>query len=693
LGRALRRIPSWAWLAAIVVVSTVFRAALARDMVAPFILVDEIIWSEIARGIAGAGEPLIRDEPDPGYSIVYPLLISPVYALFDNLVDAYAGVKTLNAFVMSLAAVPAFFLARRVVRDGLALLAAVMTVAVPSMAYTGTVMTENPFYPLFLVVALVLVVALERPTPLSVAGLYALVGLAFATRVQAVALVPAILLAPLVLAVFERRGVRDTISRFRWLYGVAAAAVLAVLAIQLAAGNLLGAYAPVGEQVYDLGEVLRYLWWHIAELSLYVLVVPLAATIVLVARARSLDAKLQAFLAATVALVVCVVPVVAAFAAEFSDRIQERNMFYVAPLLCIALVAWIEQGAPRPRVLAGVAAVLSAVLVTAIPLDRFITLSAVTDTLMLLPFWSLQDRIGADWIELAAAALAAALAAAFLFVPKRYALALPLLVLALWILAIRPIWWGKHGFERASIGALFQGIRTADRDWVDRALPPGGDAAFVWSGRTDRLTVNLNEFFNRGVGPAFYLTAPTPGGLPEREIRIDSETGAVTFPDGSPVRDAYVIADSSFEPAGEALATDKGWGVTLWRVTSPLVSATHVEGLYPRDTWSGPEVTYTRRRCAPGRLSVELSSDANLFLEPQTVVARSNGRVVGRVRFPPEERAVLSVPIEPLSGTNECRVVYTISPTAVPAEVMPGGNPDPRELGAHFNRFVYRPTE
>ena len=60
-------------------------------MVAPFILVDEIIWSEIARGIADAGEPLIRGEPDPGYSIVYPLLISPAYALFDNLVDAYAA--------------------------------------------------------------------------------------------------------------------------------------------------------------------------------------------------------------------------------------------------------------------------------------------------------------------------------------------------------------------------------------------------------------------------------------------------------------------------------------------------------------------------------------------------------------------------------------------------------------------------
>ena len=97
LGRALRRIPAWAWLAAIVVGSTIVRAILGRDLVAPFIMIDEIIWSEVARGIADAGEPLLRDEPDPGYSIVYPLLISPVYALFETLLDAYAGVKTLNA--------------------------------------------------------------------------------------------------------------------------------------------------------------------------------------------------------------------------------------------------------------------------------------------------------------------------------------------------------------------------------------------------------------------------------------------------------------------------------------------------------------------------------------------------------------------------------------------------------------------
>ena len=119
------------WLAAIVAGSALVRVALARDIVAPFIMVDEIIWSEVARGIADAGEPLLRDQPDPGYSVVYPLLISPAYALFERLPEAYAAVKTTNAVLMSLAAIPAFSIARRVVRDGLALLAALLAVPCP----------------------------------------------------------------------------------------------------------------------------------------------------------------------------------------------------------------------------------------------------------------------------------------------------------------------------------------------------------------------------------------------------------------------------------------------------------------------------------------------------------------------------------------------------------------------------------
>ena len=290
------------------------------------------------------------------------------------------------------------------------------------------------------------------------------------------------------------------------------------------------------------------------------LVIPLAATIVLVGRARSLDARLQAFLAATVALTVCLIPVVATFASHFSDRIEERNTFYVAPLFSIALLAWVERGAPRPRVLAPAAAAASAALVLLVPFDRFLTTSAITDTLMLLPFWSLEDRYGLGWITFAAAALAVALAASFLFVPRRYALALPFVVLGLWAVALKPIWWGTHGFERFSRGSLFQGIRASHRDWIDRALPDGATAAFLWTGRTDRLTVNQNEFFSRSVGPVYYVVDPTPGGLPETRVRIDPVTGAVTLPNGAHVDDRVPRRGLVLRARRDAAGAGQGMG-------------------------------------------------------------------------------------------------------------------------------------
>ncbi|HXG75218.1 MAG TPA: glycosyltransferase family 39 protein, partial [Gaiellaceae bacterium] len=350
----LRRVPVWGWLLALVAASSVFRWLVGRGIVAPFIFVDEVIWSELARGLAESGEPLLRGEPEPGYSLVYPLLITPAYALFDRLPDAYEAVKATNAVLVSLAALPAYGIARRVVGPGLALLGALLAVALPSLAYAGTVMTENAFYPLFLAVALALVLELERPTVPRALLLLALVGVAFATRVQAVALVPAILLAPLARAALTPAPLRRTLAAFRGLYalvaGLGAVLALALLVAGRSGGDLLGAYEPVEEASYDAGEALRYLVWHAAELDLYLLVLPVAATAVLVGRARALaDSALSALLAATLALTAAFVPVVALFASRFSDRIEERNLFYLAPLFATCLLAWVARGAPRPR--------------------------------------------------------------------------------------------------------------------------------------------------------------------------------------------------------------------------------------------------------------------------------------------------------------------------------------------------------
>ena len=692
IAAGVRVVPAWVWLGGLVAGSFVVRAWLARDMVGPFIMVDELIYSDLARSFAASGDFLVRGVPARGYSVVYPVLISPAYALFDSLPAAYAAVKTLNALVMSLTAIPAYLLARRVVGTGLSLLAAVLSLALPSLAYTGTVMTENAFYPVFLTAALLLVLVLERPTLGRQLALLAAIGLAYLTRVQAVALLPAALTAPLLLALFRRDGLRASLRPYRWLYAVLLTAGALVSLGQLARGrspsDLFGAYSVVGESDYDVGEVLRYLLYHVAELDLYLGIVPIAATIVLTGSVRRLDPALQALVAGTLAVAFWLLLAVSAFASVFAHRIQERNTFVVAPLFFALLLAWVDRGAPRPRLLALLSAAVAAGLVLAIPFDRFITTSAISDTLMLLPWWNVQDHVTLGWVAELALVLAIVFAAAFLLVPWRYALALPILVLAYYAVTFHPIWSGKHGLKQASAGAVFQGIRGVPRNWIDSALPTGAEAAVLWNGRADRFTVNQNEFFNRTVGPVYYTRQPTPGGIGETEVRIDPRDGVVRGADGTPVRVDYLLTDGTITPDGVVVARDEQLGTTVWRPNGDLVSTTVVRGLYPNDTWSGESVTWLRRRCRGGELLVSLSSDPSLFRRPQSVAAVVDGRRVARVLVDPTEPTMLRVPLS--SGVETCVVRFDVVPTAVPAKVLPGSTDD-RVLGAHFNAFVYEP--
>ena len=97
-------------------------------------------------------------------------------------------------------------------------------------------------------------------------------------------------------------------------------------------------------------------------------------------------------------------------------------------------------------------------------------------------------------------------------------------------------------------------------------------------------------------------------------------------------------------------------------------------------------MTYTRHDCRGGVLRVQLRGDPSLFTEPQTVAARIGGEDAGRVTFRPNEERELAVTLRPRDGN--CVVVFSVSPTRVPAEVS-RANSDTRELGVHFDRFHY----
>lgn len=691
-------VPAWAWLAALVALSALARVLLVRQMLSPFVFVDELIYSELARSLADGQGYEVREAPVSGYSLLYPALIAPAYAIFDGLPAAYGLAKSIGAVTMSLAAVPAYLLARRVAGRWLALLAAALAVAVPSMAYTGTITTESLFYPVTLAVAYLLVRYLERPTTGRLLGLAVTLAIAYATRSQALAFVPAVATAPLLYAAF--RGRRGALRPFVPLYVLLADLACAVVVLQAVRGqsltDLLGAYAVIGEGSYDLGDVLRFWLWHVEELVLYVCVVPAITLAVLLARVRRLPAALQGHLAATIALGFWSTLVVGAFASRFApDRIQDRYLFFLVPLLVVVLVAWVQLGGPRPLVVTTCAAAGSLFLLAVFPYGRFIGLPAKSDTLGLIPLWTANEYLVGDSYRLTVLLAGVALVAVLFALPARLAVVLPALLLVLFVGFSRAVWSGPNGFVAAGVGALRQGNPGLERGWIDRATPAGSEVVALWTGQADRFTVNVNEFFNRRLGRIFYTGAPTPGGINELPATRQQSgagfpvgrEGVFYLPNDAAIVAPYALLDGTVTPEGTIVARNEIVGTVLWRLEAPLASLATIEGLYAGDSWSGRSVTWRRLRCDGGELVVSLHSDPTLFAGRLTrVLATVEGALVAAISVPPEGSVTLRVPLTAVGRT--CRVGFSISPTLVPAEELPGAT-DRRSLGIHFDAFVH----
>jgi 4-amino-4-deoxy-L-arabinose transferase-like glycosyltransferase len=684
-----RAVPVWAWLVGLVALSTAIRYVLTRQTVAPWIMVDELIYSELAKSFAATGHFLVRDHTTGSYGYVYPILIAPAWAVFKAVPDAYAAAKGINSLVMSLACVPAYFLARRVLGQWLALAAAALAVAIPSMVYTATLMTENAFYPLFLTVVLVLVIWLERPTVTNTLVLLGLVLLAYLTRQQAIALVPAILTAPLLLAG------REAFRRYQLMYSIVAAGVLVVVVEQLARGRsvfgILGAYQVASTSHYSVGEVTRWFLYHVSELDLSLGVLPFAALLVLAFGLRGLGRQEKVFVAAAVAVSFWLVLEVAIFASEQSFRVEERNMFYVAPLFLIALLVWIDRGLPRGTVWATAAIILAAALPGALPYSRYIGLNAISDTIALLPLgWLVEQGLGLDDVGLVVVFISAAAGLLFLFVPRRYALVLPVLVLVYFAVSQASI-ESKH--HQQSLEALFGGISSPPLhlDWIDRKVGSDAKVAAVWTGNTDKHTIWENELFNRSVGTIYRTGEELPGGLAQTPVTVSRATGDLLAA-GRTVRAQYALADTSLALKGTVIGRDVPKRMVLYRVDGPLRQISRVSGLYG-DTWSGKDVTYTRLDCTGGTLTLQLQSDPNLFTRPNVVTASSSGLRDGTglasATVPVSGTTTMRVPLSPVDG--RCVVRFHVKDTAVPAVVLGPPNTDTRKLGVHFNRFAYHP--
>ena len=266
-------------LAAIVVAGTVTYGELGGLLKGPSVFADELIYMDATRSVADGHRPMERDQPY-GRGLLFPVAAAPVVALAPNQLDAYHGLKWFNAFVFSLAAIPAFFLARRFLSEGWSLVVAGLTVAVPSSVYSGMVLTEAAAYVTGTLALLALLQVIERPTARR--QLYALgaVALAALARPQLVALGAAL---PVGLALrwwllpkVTRPRVSTALRRL-WPTAAAVGFVVVVGVAAFASGHAsLRDYRDVFT-TYDVVDVARWSWYTLGNLGLYVAIVPLVA--------------------------------------------------------------------------------------------------------------------------------------------------------------------------------------------------------------------------------------------------------------------------------------------------------------------------------------------------------------------------------------------------------------------------------
>jgi hypothetical protein len=596
VGATLASVPAGVTLPFVVAASYAVRVALDHDAAMPRVFGDELIFSGLAKSLA-AGEGFeVRGAPvGLDYGALYPLLTSPIYGLAGDGATAFLSAQTLNAVAMSFAAVPAYYLARRIVSPGWSFAVAVLTVGTPAMAFTALVMTEAVFYSGFVAATLALVLALERPTRARQLAFVALVLAVAAVRVQAVVLIPALLTAILIEAARTRAGFVTSLRRFApsWILF----ALIGAAALVMTRGDVrepLGAYGALvrGYAVLDVG---KWFGWSIATLELSVGVVAFAALIVaapLLLR-RSSSPPEGALGAAAVAVTFWTVLSVALLSASpyGLDRLHWRNLFVVVPMVLTCLVWWLQNGLPRPGPIAVGAAAAALVLPALVP-ERLVT--------GYFPIDSPPTRPWAELMELAPSLSTWAVVAPFValgvvtFLLARGA-AFPILSVTLAFLAIAAAIDWKSELPRP---------RAEQLAWIDDALPKGEQVLLVHFdfaeapcpriGQTSkqRELVRLTEFFNTSVRRFAHVWGPlVQDGLASPLLTIEPD-GSIRRK-GADVHARYAVADSRVQLAGDRLArldirTLGGpWlprptgSLTLWRVEDPLrvADVTQLQGM------------------------------------------------------------------------------------------------------------------
>ena len=514
-----------------------------------------------------------------GFGPVLALVLAAIIRVAGSVDAGYDWFKAANALFFALTAVPVYLLARRLVPAWWAVVAAALSVAIPSSVSVATVMTESVSYLATASALYAVALALERPTVLRQLALLAAIAVAFLTRSQwgilyvtwVAALVAMWLIAP-----GTRPRTRGELLGF-WPTTLPLVVGVPALGVKLASGtapsDLLGPYWSLWRS-YDPLQIGKWFVYHLGDFAVYLAIVPFAAAPIvlwgLTRAGRAGKRPAAAFVALFLAANVSGLLVVAAFASTpwGYDRLHDRYGFYLLPLWLIGLVVWLSSGLPRPLLVTAIGAVLALVLPAVLPF-RQLANEAGIDTVP----GALWTRVEAEMAGpgLASGRLALwlfvlGLLAAMLLLPRRIArIALPLAVAAVFAVMSAFAW---ERLVAAPEDRVFAG--GLERAWIDERLSADVPVTKLYidtscGSALERHALFLTEFFNSTVDRAAYIGDSVPDGIPLPRVDV-APSGTLELSPGSPLVADHVYTQPGIELDGRRVAEGTAAGLVLWDV-------------------------------------------------------------------------------------------------------------------------------
>ncbi|MGH3055742.1 MAG: hypothetical protein ACRDL7_12280, partial [Gaiellaceae bacterium] len=151
-------------LATLVGLAAALHAFLVGRVHGPFVFMDELGYERMARSFAQTGHFALFGKGGLAYSPLYPVVLSPIYALTASMHTAYEWAKVENAVLISLSVFPVYGIARFVLPRGRSIGVAALSLLAPLMLYSAFEMSESLAYPLCLLAMWTMLRAARRPT-------------------------------------------------------------------------------------------------------------------------------------------------------------------------------------------------------------------------------------------------------------------------------------------------------------------------------------------------------------------------------------------------------------------------------------------------------------------------------------------------------------------------------------------------